>query len=160
MRNLFLIFLSVLLLSCGTKSVQETAEKPVEQVPTSIVAATVEPEIPALPMPTGSKEKEGESALKEEEDEFLEYATYYVTIADTGQSYFPLRAEMVRLSKEMNLPVDTMGRYYDRKKDLIVLPEDDEDEVYAGDYFPRRNPDAFLSLEYLDLYQDKAKEKT
>jgi len=43
---------------------------------------------------------------------------------------------------------------------MILLPENDEDEIYAGDYFLRRNPETHLSLEYLSLHQDKAKDKT
>ncbi|MEZ4805298.1 MAG: hypothetical protein R2852_07405 [Bacteroidia bacterium] len=53
-----------------------------------------------------------------------------------------------------------MGRFYNSKKDLITLPDDDEDEVYAGDYFPRRYPSGYMSLEYLDFYQRAAREKT
>ena len=53
-----------------------------------------------------------------------------------------------------------MGRYYNKTKDLIVLPEDDEDEIYAGTYFPRRFPSENLSLEYLTFYQSQSREKT
>jgi hypothetical protein len=40
------------------------------------------------------------------------------------------------------------------------LPDNDEDEMYAGDYFPRRFPSHSLSLEYLALYYREAGEKT
>jgi len=46
------------------------------------------------------------------------------------------------------------------KKNLISLTDDHEDEVYAGDYFPRRFPSEFLSLEYLSLYKENAGDKT
>ncbi len=32
--------------------------------------------------------------------------------------------------------------------------------MYAGSYFPRRYPSIFLSLEYLDYYDSKLKDKT
>jgi len=53
-----------------------------------------------------------------------------------------------------------MGRFYNKKKNLIALPDNDEDEIYAGDYFPRRFPSDNLSLEYLNFYQRQAAEKT
>ena len=87
-------------------------------------------------------------------------ATYSVVIIDTGRSYSELRGKMFRISRNANLPIDTMGRYFNKKKDLIALPDNDADEQYAGDFFPRRIPSEFLSLEYLDFYQLHARAKT
>ena len=67
---------------------------------------------------------------------------------------------MFYLNTKLNIPIDTMGRSYNKNKDLIAVPEDSEDEIYAGDYFPRRFPSGNLSLEYLDFYQSQAGEKT
>ena len=67
---------------------------------------------------------------------------------------------MFDLNGQLNIPIDTMGRFYNKTKNLIALPDDDEDELYAGDYFPRRFPSENLSLEYLDFYQKKAGDKT
>jgi hypothetical protein len=53
-----------------------------------------------------------------------------------------------------------MGRFYNKTKNLIALPDKDEDEIYAGDYFPRRFPSDNLSLEYLNFYQEQSGEKT
>ena len=80
-------------------------------------------------------------------------ATYYVVMADTGENYYQLRDNMLRISKATGMPIDTMGRGYDEEKDLICLPKNDEDEVYAGEYYPRRFPSVNLSLEYLDTYK-------
>lgn len=85
-----------------------------------------------------------------------EYATYYVVVVDTGYDYYKLQKKMTRLSSALNIPIDTMGRSYNPDKKRIVLPEDDEDEIYAGDYYPRRSPSEFLSLEYLGVYKPKA----
>lgn len=89
-----------------------------------------------------------------------EIATYFVVVADTGQDYATLHQEMTDLNRQLQLPIDMMGRSYEPAKNLIALPEDDEDEVYAGDYFPRRFPSENLSLEYLNVYIDQAGEKT
>lgn len=98
--------------------------------------------------------------VKTEEELEEEMATFHVVVADTGSNYYTLHHEMLELNRILNIPVDTMGRSYYPSKDLIALPENDQDELYAGDYYPRRFPSKSLSLEYLGLYQDKAGEKT
>ncbi len=89
-----------------------------------------------------------------------DYATYFVVVADTSLDYAILRTKMFRLNKQFNRPIDTMGRYFNKAKNLIALPDNDEDEMYAGDYFPRRYPTEDLSLEYLNFYQPQARGKT
>ncbi|HMR47421.1 MAG TPA: hypothetical protein PKC85_11705 [Bacteroidia bacterium] len=89
-----------------------------------------------------------------------DYATFFVVVADTSTDYYFLYKKMFDLNGQLNIPIDTMGRFYNKTKNLIALPDDDEDELYAGDYFPRRFPSENLSLEYLDFYQKKAGDKT
>lgn len=88
------------------------------------------------------------------------YQIYYLVIADTGMRYAPLQASMFQLHTELDMTIDTMERTYYPEKDLIALPEDHEDEIYAGDYFPRRSPGNTLSLEYLSTFSKKSNEKT
>lgn len=78
--------------------------------------------------------------------------TLYVVIADTGTTYATLNTAMYAIAKQTQWQVDTLGRYYNTKKNKIVLREDDSDELYAGEYFPRRFPSTTLSLEYMDTY--------
>lgn len=87
-------------------------------------------------------------------------ATYFVVVADTSQDYSILHKKMFDLNSKLKIPIDTMGRFYNKTKNLIALPDNDEDEIYAGDYFPRRFPSDNLSLEYLNFYQKQAGEKT
>lgn len=102
------------------------------------------------------------STLTDEQDSptynFME--TAYVIVADTSHDYYVLRQKMFDLNKSLNIPIDTMGRYFNRAKNLIALPDDDKDEMYAGDYFPRRLLEENLSLEYLSLYENKSGDKT
>ena len=88
------------------------------------------------------------------------YATYYVIVADTSLDYKFLHDKMFALKRELNISIDTMGRYFNKDKNQIVLPENDKDEMYAGQYFPRRDPSANLSLEYFGVYSDKSGENT
>jgi hypothetical protein len=99
--------------------------------------------------------------LKIEQVDNLNYdhATYYIVIADTNLNYYDLHMKMFGLSEKLNLPIDTMGRSFDRSKNLIALPQNDEDEMFAGDYYPRRFPSNAISLEYLDLYKSTEREK-
>jgi hypothetical protein len=89
-----------------------------------------------------------------------ETATFYIVVADTSSDYYSLRDQMLHLHRLLDIPIDTIGRSYDPSKNLIALPEDDEDEIYAGDYLPRRFPSHNLSLEYFSFYHEKAREKT
>jgi hypothetical protein len=93
----------------------------------------------------------------EAEDEWL---PRYVLVTDTGNNYFALQKQMVAQAHLNGLRIDSMGRFYDAKKNLIRLPDNSDDEIYAGDYFPRRDDNEYLSIEYLNTYKGDAKEKT
>ncbi len=88
-----------------------------------------------------------------------EYATYYLVIADTATNYNILQQKMYSLSKLASIKVDTMGRYFNKKKNLICLPDNDKDEIYRGDYVSRRFPGKTLSIEYFDYYTDDTSPK-
>ncbi len=75
-----------------------------------------------------------------------EYASYHIVIVDTGKSYNDLLLKMTNLSLRIQVPIDSMGRFFDPVANLIKLPDNDEDEIYAGDYFPRRVPSETLSI--------------
>jgi hypothetical protein len=83
-----------------------------------------------------------------------ETETYYIVIADTSQSYEAVHATMMKFREASGQEIDTMGRYYNAKLNKLMLPEDDEDELYRGEYYPRRFPDATLSIEYLATYTE------
>ena len=88
-----------------------------------------------------------------------DYAEYYVVIADTGKNYLSLQQTMLALSKTAGIKIDTLDRSYRSDKNLIALPDNYEDDIYAGDYYPRRSPGTFLSIEYLNLYNEDSPEK-
>ena len=86
-------------------------------------------------------------------------ATLYLTIVDTGQDYFALRTTMFEVNKKTHLKIDTMNRYYNTRKKEIVLSDTDEDEIYRGEYFPRRFPGENLSLEYYSVFDNHSTKK-
>ena len=93
-------------------------------------------------------------------DADADYATYYVIVVDTSLDYNFLHNKMFTLNKELNISIDTMGRYFNKDKNQIVLPDNDKDKMYAGQYYPRRDPSNTLSLENLSYYDTKAGENT
>lgn len=86
-----------------------------------------------------------------------QYMNAYIVISDTSQDYSELRQKMFDLNEKLKTEIDTMGRGFNREKNLICLPENNEDEIYAGGYFPRRYPSETLSLEYLVYYTNGKK---
>lgn len=92
----------------------------------------------------------------EKELPYSDYQMYYGVLADTGLDYSALHRLMFRISTELNHPIDTMERYFDVATKELKLPEDSDDDMYAGNYYPRRFEGNFLSIEYLYLYDNKA----
>ncbi|WP_199121159.1 hypothetical protein [Pedobacter sp. ASV28] len=139
---LTLIFCTFLFISCRPNKQEQVKEA------NNIVAKDTTSVI-KLPDTSGTEVQEADL-----------YGEYYITIADTSKSYHKLNKKMFELSQLLAIQIDTLGRFYDKEKDLISLPKDTEDEIYAGDYFPRRELSESLSLEYLKLYSSTAHNKT
>lgn len=97
------------------------------------------------------------NSLLTSEDAFLDteqYADYYLVIADASTNYFSLQKKMINIHCKFNIEIDTLRRYYNTEKKQILLPEDDEDEIYQGEYFPRRFEANTLSIEYAYIYEE------
>jgi hypothetical protein len=92
-------------------------------------------------------------------DQSNDYEIMYIVVADTGSDYYALSSKMHTLSNTRHWPIDTMDRYYNKQKDKIVLSDTNEDEMYRGEYFPRRFTSENLSLEYYTEYSDKTADK-
>lgn len=84
-----------------------------------------------------------------------ENAEAYVLVADTGNNYYALRSILQQAHEKTGRIIDSLGRAYYPEKDSILLPADDEDEMWAGDYYPRQTFDDFLSIEYVSQYRYK-----
>lgn len=90
----------------------------------------------------------------------LQYADYYLVIVDKSKSYDDLRNLLFNIHEQYNIEIDTLGRYFNKDKQQIILPENDEDEIYRGEYFPRRFESRTLSIEYAYIYQENMLEPT
>lgn len=89
-----------------------------------------------------------------------EWGIYYVIVSDTSEDYQSLRSKMLKISEESKIKIDSLDRSFDKSKGRLVLPEDYEDEIYAGENYPRRFESDYLSIEYLNFYIDKCGENT
>lgn len=145
MTKLLYILLALTIASCGETPLTVQASDKTDSSKTSLapIQAAVPNDTPTQELP--------------EEDEIQ---TCYVVVADTGLHYLQLREQMLGYQNTLHQQIDTMGRTYNKAKDLIALPDNHEDEIYAGDYIPRRYPSSTLSLEYLNFYQKAASEKS
>lgn len=85
-----------------------------------------------------------------------EYADYYLVVVNSSRNYKALHRDMLRISHRFHISIDTLGRYYNPHTHAIVVPEDDEDEIYRGSYYPRRFESLSLSIENAGYY-DAAK---
>ncbi|MBL7910183.1 MAG: hypothetical protein JNJ41_03970 [Bacteroidia bacterium] len=148
LNNLYILFIVALLISCSQKA---------EEVSVTVIADSVAATSDTSIIKIASETQVKQDSTTADDDEM---ATYYIVIADTGKDYYFLDKELFALHKKMKLKIDTMERLYNKKKDLISLPINHSDEIYAGEYYPRRHPSNELSLEYLNYYNEKAPEKT
>lgn len=89
-----------------------------------------------------------------------EMQAFFLVVADTGRDYFELRKQLLRISAATKQEIDSLGRFYNPKRKQITLPEDSDDEIYAGEYFPRRFASESLSLEQYDAYVPKSTPET
>ncbi len=83
-----------------------------------------------------------------------EYELNYVVAVAEGYDYAELRKIAQEACDFLNFKLDTMDRYYNPKKKKIVLPDNHEDEIWAGDYYLRRTGDTFVSIEMRNAYVD------
>lgn len=132
--RVYTLFVAVLfLVSCNNNSVQQTPHK-------------VDSNCALLP---NSAMEKLDSMADGGHDEMQEV---WVLIGDTSQNYYALDAEMYLWAGDLDIEIDTMERYYNLKKKALITSEKSEDELYRGEYFPRRFPTETISIEYLYTY--------
>ncbi len=153
MKVYVLVICAWLLAACHPAANTTVSETKTATIAHDTVKTVINPVIPAV-------KQEAATEIKNADDAYSDYSTYYVVVADTGLNYHTLYQKLAKIKQQLNMPVDLMGRSFDQNKDLIALPEDDEDTMYAGEYYPRRSPSENLSLEYMTVYHPASNPKT
>jgi hypothetical protein len=149
MKYVLILFSSFFLFACASKKVAEQNKR--DEIAKENALSVSQ---------SSKKEHASKSEVVAGESLFNSIVHMYIVVADTGLNYNALNNRMRELSVSLQLPIDTLGRSYDSKKDLICLSKDDKDEQYAGKYIPRRYPAENLSLEYFLYYFEKSNPKT
>lgn len=80
---------------------------------------------------------------------------FHVIIVSIGNNYDSLATIGKKVAKELNVEYKTLDRIYDNKRG-IILPDTSPDEIFAGEYYPRRYEGSFVSVEHRGPYDDKA----
>jgi hypothetical protein len=86
-----------------------------------------------------------------------EYQTFYLVTIAEGNNYDSLLKVAQSAAKSLHLKVDLMNRSYHPEKGIVVN-DDDEDEIYRGEYYPRRSSGNFVSIEMKDAFMDNEKD--
>lgn len=129
---------AVMLLSCS-----EPEEIYTSPAATSIDSVGMEP---AIAVVTPMLEEAADTA-----EVFEEMQDYYIIVAGEGYDYDSLRNGASEIASLLRVNLDQKGRIYESGKGIIV-PYDDEDEVYRGEYYPRRFEGEEVSIEMHDYY--------
>jgi len=79
-------------------------------------------------------------------NEMMDFQTYHILTVTEGYSFDSLDAVSKEVAEKLDTKLDYMGRIYDPSKGIILSP-DDEDEIYKGEYFPRRFEGNSISIE-------------
>ncbi|WP_276498833.1 hypothetical protein [Pontibacter litorisediminis] len=80
-----------------------------------------------------------------------ETQTYYIIVSGEGYDYDALAERASGVADFLQVSFDQQGRIYEKGKGIIV-PYDDEDEMYRGLYYPRRFEGSEVSIERCDYY--------
>lgn len=77
---------------------------------------------------------------------------FYVVVADTGLQFDTLQQRLHIFHEVSKIAKSGESVVFDIDKGL-VFPQDSDDEMYAGDYLPRRYTSDYLSIERLNAYE-------
>ena len=89
-----------------------------------------------------------------------ELQAHWILIGDTNAHYWPLLRHANEVAKTAPIAFDSLERHYDPKKQTIVVDQSSEDEMYRGEYFPRRITGTHLSIEPFETYFPESKHHT
>jgi len=87
-----------------------------------------------------------------------ESATYYLVQVAAGHNYDSLYKIAEEAARILHSEINTLGRIYKINKG-IALPDDCDDDIYCGEYYPRRPfvDQNFVSIEMQYAYYDDTK---
>lgn len=103
--------------------------------------------------------KPNDSLVEDEYELDPEYEVNYIVALTEGYNYDSLHRVALDAAELLDIKFDSLDRYYNTKRKKIILPENYEDDMWAGEYYFRRSADAFVSIEMKYMYADTLTEK-
>ena len=90
-----------------------------------------------------------------------DYQTAFVVVLDTSDQFQKMYDLAMSTSRKFNVPFDTVQKSYFPETNIWGVSQSSDDEIYRGEYFPRRNGSEkdMLSLEYQYWYDKKGNDK-
>ena len=90
-----------------------------------------------------------------------DYETAFVIVLDTSEQFYKMYDLAKATSEKFQLEFDTIERTYFPETNIWGVSQSSSDEIYRGQYFPRRKGDEKdkLSLEYMYWYDKKSNDK-
>lgn len=100
-----------------------------------------------------------ESDSTEDPDENSDMGTFYVVEVAEGNDFAELDQIAQGAASLLGSKTDMMNRIY-RKDKGIIVPEDSDDDIYSGEYYPRRPfyDQNFVSIEMAYAYKRNEKD--
>lgn len=110
---------------------------------------------------SGSVNENGAEATPEGETKNEDYETAFVIVLDTSDQFYKMYDLAKATSEKFQLEFDTIERTYFPETNIWGVSQSSSDEIYRGQYFPRRKGDEKdkLSLEYMYWYDKKSNDK-
>lgn len=134
-----LIYITLILASCG--QVENKATLGRDSTATTLTKKSDNPTQP--------------DNILQDMSEPKDIATFYVVTVAEGFNYDSLKTICLQTAKFLDSKVDLMGRVY-RENKGIILPDNCDDIIYCGNYYPRRplGEQNFVSIEMKSLFSD------
>ena len=103
----------------------------------------------------------GAEAVSDAETKNEDYETAFVIVLDTSEQFNKIFHLAMATSKKYQIEFDTTERTYFPETNIWGVSQSSSDEIYRGQYFPRRKGDEKdkLSLEYMYWYDKKSNDK-
>jgi len=103
----------------------------------------------------------GAEATSVDETKNEDYQTAFVVVLDTSDQFQKMYDLAMSTSSKFDVPFDTVQKSYFRETNIWGVSQSSDDEIYRGEYFPRRNGNEqdMLSLEYQYWYDKKGNDK-
>jgi hypothetical protein len=108
-----------------------------------------------------SVSENGTEAISVGEIKNDDYETAFIVVLDTSNQFHKMYELAMSVSRKFNIPFDTVQKSYFPQTNIWGVSQSSDDEIYRGEYFPRRNGSEkdILSLEYKYWYDKKGNDK-